>query len=1070
MWTAISNAFFNGDVPAADDTRVDGEETRGRSKVRRGSSSGSSFSSQGSQSHRPRGEEGGNSRYPDPEPSDPARQAPETSLTNLDLEEPEQFAQQQADASRPPPPSIRLFPSPPTSLFSNFRTEATGLAGLGTPAPQTGPVSKGKEVEKGDDPEEGRAFGRSAQVLSDELADSPDSLGRGGWLKDTDGVSSRQLEASTWAQPPPRRAVSAHRRPDSVGPKSRTEFLRPERRAKSLTPHGYPRISFRGSLPLLDESGVDASDPAKNTQKQLHIPAESEWDDDGDLVYSPPSVEYDENRRSPEASVPQGHGQQLWDSLQDLPPEDRLSGLLEAYDELLARSRESDYDLLRANKRLRKLLSDPREKEIERLKAELEHLRAERSSADNKISSVELNEQILSEKARSERGTVTSLWRGAVSTLYSVPGTASRPAKLSAMRAPATEENPAVENTQDDSSASESANSVRVRMREALQTGRLGSSEPASSDMPPSRRTTEIHKGDGASEATAQVTATTTATETELGTPKSESPSQPTGGERATTESLEQALSDKDQLKRLRETVRELHNVRMEDAATAERIRKEETQALQKQIDGLKRKRDVLSQQMHQGHLQSQKQAKDSLWAIEHLQKKIAARDAQIKALDEKIAVLEQRLKEATARQSRIDSLAEEVKRLNAGAKERTRAYQKQVETLDRQLALWDARAAQLEEEVEILTASERAALEEIDILRQELRMTDKRPGGPPSSNGSTEPMIASSRPSLPQHTCHGTTCFCTLLLYFIPDIRFARFLWAEDCCDCHTANGQRLYGAGVAKGESAKAVGRTSGEQLARSHSETQNGTLPTATAVTAQSTSHNRSDGCKCACHFRDDHTARGPENKRDGRRLLGHGHGASPFEGGGATQVVCQLLTALLWLVLLILTQPFNIWRLLVLGASCSSLLSYYARVAVRYVRTVCYASPAGKEVRQVRSDVEEADSQGSLCANTTVFESPTPPDLHIPSAATIVGGLVSLFVVFTWLMFMAVALERHTWVHDNAWAASYLHNIMGINPYPGWSPCAVDFRLLLPLRWIQETAHWVVFPQRRPTMGW
>lgn len=183
--------------------------------------------------------------------------------------------------------------------------------------------------------------------------------------------------------------------------------------------------------------------------------------------------------------------------------------------------------------------------------------------------------------------------------------------------------------------------------------------------------------------------------------------------------------------------------------------------------------------------------------------------------------------------------------------------------------------------------------------------------------------------------------------------------------------------------------------------------------------------------------------------------HGHASSggPFNSPG--HFVCQLLTALAWLAMLVLSQPSTLlsttavfagYFLLPLGYILS-LAAYYIRLPLFYTKhflaSLFSRSPhAPARRRPVR---------------------PAKPVLGRVSATAMVSSVVSLAVVFLLVALEAVRYEREIWLRPNRWTDAYLRDIVDRRPYPWWCPVDADFRLAA-LEWVKWKVNVWAFGER------
>ncbi|KAK4239333.1 hypothetical protein C8A03DRAFT_32589 [Achaetomium macrosporum] len=166
--------------------------------------------------------------------------------------------------------------------------------------------------------------------------------------------------------------------------------------------------------------------------------------------------------------------------------------------------------------------------------------------------------------------------------------------------------------------------------------------------------------------------------------------------------------------------------------------------------------------------------------------------------------------------------------------------------------------------------------------------------------------------------------------------------------------------------------------------------------------------------------------------------HGHGILSSSGRIWTSI-CRVLTSLAWLVLLILIQPYNLRATAAFLASCLLGLSGYLYRLASYT--------ASRLLRHSNSSRHLPGRSRPKFNLLSILKTPPPP----PSV--IVGSVVSLFVVFAWLSYVAVLVERRIWVGNNDWRFAYVLDLTSGKPlpYPWWAPVRVDYRLVGNLLW-------------------
>lgn len=186
--------------------------------------------------------------------------------------------------------------------------------------------------------------------------------------------------------------------------------------------------------------------------------------------------------------------------------------------------------------------------------------------------------------------------------------------------------------------------------------------------------------------------------------------------------------------------------------------------------------------------------------------------------------------------------------------------------------------------------------------------------------------------------------------------------------------------------------------------------------------------------------------------------HGHGPLALSGRLYT-FVCRVLTSFAWLVLLVLIQPYNLYTtaafllsaLLGLHGYLYRLARHTTRRRLRGGRSVL---PLPDELHPVRA------ARRALAAAAAAAGGP-------PAPSAIVGSALTLFLLFAWLSYVAVTVERRIWLGENDWRLAYLRDLEAAAmassgggatgrevagyPYPAWSPLRVDYRLLAEPMW-------------------
>jgi hypothetical protein len=169
---------------------------------------------------------------------------------------------------------------------------------------------------------------------------------------------------------------------------------------------------------------------------------------------------------------------------------------------------------------------------------------------------------------------------------------------------------------------------------------------------------------------------------------------------------------------------------------------------------------------------------------------------------------------------------------------------------------------------------------------------------------------------------------------------------------------------------------------------------------------------------------------------------------------------VLTSCVWLVFLLLIQPYNLWTTASFLLACLLSLPIYLLRLATY--TYAYARHRIRTRTRQHRQRQRHHPQHSITQTQTQtppppppppkFPTPTPPP--IPAASTITGALLSLFLVYAWLAYVAVLVERRIWIGNNDWRYAYVLDVTSGKPlpYPGWSPARVDFRLALEPVWV------------------
>ncbi|KAK3365237.1 hypothetical protein B0T24DRAFT_639609 [Lasiosphaeria ovina] len=200
--------------------------------------------------------------------------------------------------------------------------------------------------------------------------------------------------------------------------------------------------------------------------------------------------------------------------------------------------------------------------------------------------------------------------------------------------------------------------------------------------------------------------------------------------------------------------------------------------------------------------------------------------------------------------------------------------------------------------------------------------------------------------------------------------------------------------------------------------------------------------------------------------------HGHG-SLAAYGYVWVSSCQVLTAVAWLTMLLLIQPYNLVKTGVFGLSVLvGLPGYLLRMAWFGVRYAWYRLAdlwrRRRHRRRLRLEGPPWLDVDAELKRQRPPQKPRPWWLgNRPTAAAVVGSALSLGAAFTMLAFLAVREERNLWIQATDWRFAYLGDIYRAKPYPDWSPINVDFRLLLdPISTrLTEGLHSIAFPGSR-----
>ncbi|KAK3906578.1 0dd64c92-3f07-4aa0-99ac-b24fad65a22e, partial [Staphylotrichum tortipilum] len=187
--------------------------------------------------------------------------------------------------------------------------------------------------------------------------------------------------------------------------------------------------------------------------------------------------------------------------------------------------------------------------------------------------------------------------------------------------------------------------------------------------------------------------------------------------------------------------------------------------------------------------------------------------------------------------------------------------------------------------------------------------------------------------------------------------------------------------------------------------------------------------------------------------------HGHGVLSSSGRLWTSA-CRILTFLSWLILLVLIQPYN------LATSARAALSLLFGMPIFVWRLVSepetrhqfrsrdqnQCQKKGQEQDEGQHDKQGEGQEGEQKPDQEQDEPLPPPKLTLsqlpPEPATLVSVAVTVFLFVVWLSYLAVVVERQTWVANNDWRSVYVWDLTNRGPVPGtgWSPAGVDYRLI------------------------
>lgn len=169
--------------------------------------------------------------------------------------------------------------------------------------------------------------------------------------------------------------------------------------------------------------------------------------------------------------------------------------------------------------------------------------------------------------------------------------------------------------------------------------------------------------------------------------------------------------------------------------------------------------------------------------------------------------------------------------------------------------------------------------------------------------------------------------------------------------------------------------------------------------------------------------------------------HGHtsplysSAGPFTKQTAVALICNFLTALLWLAFLILQTPGTF-------LSTSSVLAGYLFLPLGYIFAVGVYS-----IRQLTYRITPPFPTFRTTYAPPLIGRPSMPVMPRPSAHQIVTSVLFLMVAYLVIASEAVTAERIAWTTPNRFRAAYAADLLDHRPYPGWSPINVDYRLVV-----------------------
>jgi hypothetical protein len=159
------------------------------------------------------------------------------------------------------------------------------------------------------------------------------------------------------------------------------------------------------------------------------------------------------------------------------------------------------------------------------------------------------------------------------------------------------------------------------------------------------------------------------------------------------------------------------------------------------------------------------------------------------------------------------------------------------------------------------------------------------------------------------------------------------------------------------------------------------------------------------------------------------------AGPFTKQTAVALICNFLTALLWLAFLILQTPGTF-------LSTSSVLAGYLFLPLGYIFAVGVYS-----IRQLTYRITPPFPTFRTTYAPPLIGRPSMPVMPRPSAHQIVTSVLFLMVAYLVIASEAVTAERIAWTTPNRFRAAYAADLLDHRPYPGWSPINVDYRLVV-----------------------